>query len=57
MSLSQLLLGVWLILVGLSWAGWVAINAKFLGIWALVTGIVWLLEAVHPVTIYKRPVA
>lgn len=57
MSLSQLLLAVWLILVGLSWMAWVTISIKFLGIWAFVTGIVWLVEAYYPVTIYKRPPA
>lgn len=55
MSLSHLLLGVWLILVGLNWAGIVAIGSLFLGVWALVTGILWLLESAHPITIWRRP--
>lgn len=57
MGLSALLLAIWLILVGLSWAAVVAISIKFLGFWALVTGILWLVEGYHPITIYKRPVA
>lgn len=53
MSLSSLLLGVWLVLVGLSWAAIVSIDIKFLGIWALVTGIVVLVEQVHPITLAR----
>jgi uncharacterized membrane protein len=56
MSLGSLLLGVWLILVGISWAAIVAIDIKFLGFWALVTGIVWLVEGVHPIVIPVRRV-
>jgi len=55
MSLSQLLLAVWLILVGMTWMGWVSISTTFLGVWAFVTGIVWLLEAYRPITVYRRP--
>jgi hypothetical protein len=44
MSLSTLLLAIWLILVGLTWLTWVNISIKFLGGLALVTGIVFLLE-------------
>lgn len=55
MSLGTLLLGVFLILLGINWLAWVAISVTFLGIWAFVTGIVLLLEgAVHPVVVYKR---
>ncbi len=54
MSLSSLLLAVWLILLGITWLAWVAISAKFLGIWAFVTGIVFLVEAVRPLNI-PRP--
>jgi hypothetical protein len=54
MSLSGLLLAVWLILVGLSWAGIVAVSTVFLGFWALVTGILLLLEAYHPIPLVKR---
>lgn len=57
MSLSGLLLGIWLILIGLTWAGIVVITSKFLGFWALVTGILWLIEGYHPITVYKRPAA
>lgn len=44
MSLSALLLGVWLILVGIGWMGWAVLDLDFLGIFALVTGIAWLVE-------------
>jgi hypothetical protein len=54
MSLSSLLLAIWLILVGLAWLGWVTISTRFLGGWALVTGIVWLLESWHPITLPVR---
>lgn len=53
LSLSQLLLAIWLILIGLTWMTWVAIGQKFLGIWAFVTGIVWLIEGYHPVTVWQ----
>lgn len=55
MSLGTLLLVVWLILVGLTWATIATISVKFLGYWALVTGIVMAVEAYHPVVLYKRP--
>lgn len=54
MSLGSLLLGIWLILVGITWLTWATISLTFLGIWAFVTGIVWLVETVHPIVI-KRP--
>lgn len=44
MSLGQLLLGVWLILVGIAWLAWVVISAEFLGFWAFVTGIILIVE-------------
>lgn len=55
MSLSTLLLGVWLILVGITWLAWVSISLTFLGVWAFVTGIVLLVEGVHPIIVYRRP--
>lgn len=54
MSLSTLLLGVWLILVGLTWTAWAVISTKFLGVWAFVTGIVMLVKAWHLLNI-PRP--
>lgn len=54
MTLGQLLLGIWLVLVGLAWTTIVVINMKFLGFWALGTGIVWLVEGYHPLPIYTR---
>lgn len=57
LSLSHLLLGIWLILVGITWLTWVLIDIKFLGLWAFVTGIIWLIEGtVHPIVIYRRQV-
>jgi hypothetical protein len=57
MSLSQLLLGIWLILVGLTWAAVLSISIKFLGYFGAVVGIVWLVEGYHPITVYRRPQA
>jgi hypothetical protein len=55
MSLGSLLLGVWLVLVGLSWSAIITISSRFLGFFALVTGIVWLAEGYHPITVFRRP--
>lgn len=55
MTLSSLLLGIWLILVGTVWLTWLTIDSRFLGLWAFVTGIIWLVESVHPIVVYKRP--
>lgn len=52
MSLSSVLLGIWLVLVGLSWAGIVSIGTSFLGFWALISGVLWLIELYHP--LWKR---
>lgn len=54
MSLSTLLLAIWLILVGLSWTAAITISSKFLGIWAIVTGAVFLIEQVQPLNL-RRP--
>lgn len=54
MSLSSLMLGVWLILVGATWLTWLSIDLKFLGLFAFITGIVWLVEAYRPLNI-PRP--
>lgn len=51
MALSHLLLGAFLIVLGISWLGWVTVSATFLGVFALITGIVWLVEAWHPVVV------
>lgn len=40
-----LLLGVWLLLVGLSWAAVVVISSMFLGIYAIVLGILYIISA------------
>lgn len=42
--MGLLLLAIWLILVGITWAGWVAISSVLLGILAIVTGIILLVE-------------
>lgn len=54
MSISSLLLAVWLILVGVDWLSWVSIDPKLLGLLAFITGILWLVESYHPLTL-KRP--
>lgn len=56
MNLSQLLLGIWLLLLGITWLGWVAISTQFLGGLAALTGLLVLFESVHPVVLYKRSV-
>lgn len=56
MSLSQLALAILLILVGITWLGWVAISVQFLGGLAAITGLLWLVEGYRPIVIYKRPV-
>ena len=40
MNISNLLLGLWLILVGVTWLGWVAIDVKLLGLLGFITGLV-----------------
>lgn len=54
MSLSTLLLAVFLILFAISMLGWVAVSATVLGVVALVDGILFLVEAAHPIVVYKR---
>lgn len=49
MSLSSLLVGVWLILIGSTWLAWITVDVKFLGLWAFVTGIVMLVDNWHPI--------
>lgn len=41
-----LLLGVWLLLVGLSWAAIITISSTFLGIFAIVLGILYIISSV-----------
>lgn len=53
MSLSSLLLGLWLILVGATWLTWLSVDTKALGLFAFITGLVWLIEGFHPITITK----
>lgn len=54
MSLGNLLLGIWLILVGANWLTWLTVDIKFLGLLAFVTGIILFVEGFHPITIFKR---
>lgn len=54
MSLSTLFLAAFLILFGINALGWVVISATFLGVVALIAGILILIEAAHPITIYRR---
>ena len=44
MSLGYLLHAVWLVLLGLTWIGWIDLSAKFLGAFAILVGVVLLLE-------------
>lgn len=44
MSVGNLLLGIWLILVGAVWAFTISIDIKILGLFGVVTGIVLLVE-------------
>ncbi len=48
MSLSNLLLGAWLILVGVTWLAWVAIDVKFLGLLGFIAGLAVLLQGYLP---------
>jgi hypothetical protein len=48
MSVASFLLGVWLILVGVTWLTWVTIDIKFLGLLGFITGLVWLIEGAAP---------
>lgn len=54
MSVSILLLAVFLILLGVTWLGWVAVSTPLLGLLAFVTGIVLLVDSFHPIVV-KRP--
>lgn len=54
MSLSTLLLAIFLILLGLSWLAILAVSAKLLGIIALVDGIAWLVESYRPIVLFDR---
>lgn len=49
MSLSSLLLGAFLIVLGANWLTWIAVSVKFLGLFAVVTGIVILVEQYRPI--------
>lgn len=57
MGLSTLFLALFLILFGISALGWVAVSGTVLGIVALIAGVLILVEAYHPVTVYRRPQA
>lgn len=54
MSLSTLLLAVFLILWGVSTLGWIPVSAFILGLLAFITGVLILLESAHPITVYRR---
>lgn len=54
MSLSLLLLGIYLILTGLVGLAIVDINAKLLAIIALVDGILFFVEAYKPIKLFRR---
>lgn len=54
MSLSALLLAIFLILYGLNALAIFAISSKLLGVIALIDGIAFLVESYHPVTLFNR---
>lgn len=43
MNIPNLLLGLWLILVGVDWLTWVSIDIKVLGLLGFITGLVVLI--------------
>lgn len=51
MRLSTVLLGIYLILVGLNLLGVLSISNVVLGIIALIAGILLLVESIHPIVI------
>lgn len=55
MTLSSLLLGIWLVLFGVDQTGMAVVSHWLLGIWALITGVLWLFDLYHPLTIWRRP--
>lgn len=48
MSISNVLIALWFILVGVAWLGWITIDNKFLGLLAFVIGILIIVEGVRP---------
>lgn len=55
MSLSTLFLALFLILFGINALGWVAVTGFVIGLVAFIAGILILVEAAHPITVYRRP--
>ena len=53
--MSIILLGIWLIVLGISLAGWVAISGVLLGIFAIIVGILLIVDHA-PVTPWNRRV-
>lgn len=53
MSISNLLLGLLLILWGATQLTWLSIDAKTLGLLAFITGIIILIDSYHPINITK----
>lgn len=50
-----LLLGIWLLLLGLTWAAVIAISQQFLGIYGIVLGILYIISSVGVVTLPAIP--
>lgn len=46
--IGNLLLAIWLILVGATWLTWISVDSKFLGLLGFITGIVILVAGVYP---------
>jgi hypothetical protein len=54
MSLGSLCLAIYLILQGLVLLGILSVSNVLLGILALIAGIALLVEAYHPLTVFRR---
>lgn len=57
MSLSNLCLGLYLLLIGLVQLFGLNVSATVLGLLALIAGLLILLDSFHPVTVWRRPAA
>lgn len=54
MSLSSILLALWLILVGATWLTWITVATTTLGLLGFIVGIVILIDSIHPIS-FNRP--
>lgn len=54
MSISNLLLALWLILVGATWLTWITVDNKVLGLLGFIVGLVILVDSFHPLEINRH---